>query len=517
MAQHSSNIAPPAFDLKLGSDGQSEGTTLAAVDLGSNSFHLVIARLTAGQLQVLDRLREPVRLAEGLDDARQITGAAQKRGLECLARFGQRLKGLPPEDVRAVGTNTLRRAKDTRGFLRKAQAALGFPIEVLPGAEEARLIYLGVAHDLADDSGRRLVIDIGGGSTELVIGERFKPLIAESLSMGCVSYSERYFDGGRLSLRAFERAGLAARGELVTLQQRFQALGFQDAVGSSGTANALEAILEGEGWSERGITRRGLERLEQRLIEAGDMAQVSLKGLTEDRRAVLPGGLAILLAAFRVLGLESMRTSAQALREGLLYDLLGRIHHHDIRDQTIAQLAERYHVDRPQANRVAETAEHLLAQCGNAFGLEVERTGQFLTWAARLHEIGLAIRHSGYHKHGAYLLENSDLPGFSADDQRFLALLVRSHRRKLTANQFAEAAPLHARQGLHMAVLLRLAVLLNRDRGATPLPTLGLTAGRSQLRLRFPDGWLLDHPLALADLGEESALLDAIGFRLEFR
>ena len=517
MAKQSPQIAPPSLDWKPTEDLPREGTTLAAVDLGSNSFHLVIARWTAGQLQVLDRLREPVRLAEGLDETRHIAGPALRRALECLSRFGQRLKGLSGEDVRAVGTNTLRRAKDTRAFVRKAQAALGFPIEVLPGAEEARLIYLGVAHDLADDGGRRLVIDIGGGSTELVIGERFKPLAAESLSMGCVSFSERYFEVGRLTVRNFERAGVAARGELVTLRQRFLELGFEDAVGSSGTANALEAILIAEGLSDSGITRRGLERLEQRLIEAGDLATLELEGLTEDRRPVLPGGLTILLAAFRVLGLERMRTSAQALREGLLYDLIGRIHHHDIRDQTIAQLEERFHVDRGQAGRVADTALAFLADCHSAWSLERERTAQFLTWAARLHEIGLAIRHSGYHKHGAYLLENSDLPGFSADDQRFLALLVRSHRRKLTANQFAEAAPLHARQGLHMAVLLRLAVLLNRDRGATPLPTLVLSPARSQLRLRFPDGWLAAHPLALADLGDEAALLDDIGFRLEFR
>ena len=488
---------------------------LAAVDLGSNSFHMIIARELAGELRVLDRLKEPVRLAMGLDAENRLSHEARSRALACLQRFGQRLRDCSPERVRAVGTNTLRNARNVRGFLRRAREALGVEIEVLPGAEEARLVYLGVAHDLADDAGRRLVVDIGGGSTELVVGERFEILVTASRQMGCVSSTTRFFPKGRITAEGFEQARIAARVELLSVEDAIKRTGFDDAVGSSGTANAVAAILEQNDWSKGGITREGIEHLERALIAAGSVERIDVPGLMEDRRPVIAGGVAVLGAVFDALGLERMRASTQALREGLLYDLLGRIHHHDVRDRTIESLRARYALDLKQAARVEQTARALLAQVAEPWELDLEHHGQFLGWAAALHEIGLAVRHSGYHKHGAYLVANSDLPGFSADDQRFLACLVRTQRRKISRGLFADLPPHHVREALRCAVLFRLAVCLRRGRATSEDPPLQLRAGRGRLRLKFPTGWLVAHPLVRADLTSERALLAGIGFELE--
>ena len=490
---------------------------LAAVDLGSNSFHLIIAREIDGGIQVLDRIKETVRLAAGLDDEKRLSGESRDRALQCLARFGARLNGIPEGRVRAVGTNTIRNAKNARGFLRRARAALGHDIEVLPGAEEARLVYLGVAHDLADDGGRRLVVDIGGGSTELVIGERFGVFEADSVQMGCVTFSRRFFENGRLSRRAFERARIAARVELLSIEDRFKATGFAEAVGSSGTANAVATILEQNGWSPSGITRSGLGLLENAVVEAGRIEDLVLPGLSEDRRPVIAGGIAVLSAVFDALELETMAVSNQALREGLLYDLIGRIHHEDVRDSTISALQNRYAVDLEQAQRVGTLASRLLEQVHDPWELEPERSKLTLGYAAALHEVGLALRHSGHHKHGSYLLAYSDLPGFSADEQRFLSVLVRTHRRKLTRTLFAVLPSHQVRDALRLAVLLRLAVCVCRSRAATIVPEVSLIPRRGRLDLQFADSTLDERPLLRADLEVEQRYLKGIGFELEIR
>ena len=488
--------------------------TVAAVDLGSNSFHMVVARLVGDELQPLDRLRERVALGAGLDAAGRLSDEAQERALACLARFGERLRGMPSESVRAVGTSTLRVARDARGFLARAEEALGRPIEIVSGAEEARLIYLGVAHDLSDDQSRRLVVDIGGGSTECVLGERFEPLKADSLHMGCVHWSARFFPRGAITRDALKRARIAARLELQSLERHYRALGWQECVGSSGTILAVDAILRESGWSERGIDPEGLRRLRKALVAAGSADELALPGLQPDRAPVLAGGVAILSAVFDAFGIESMQTSTGALREGVLHDLLGRIRHADLRDQTIRRFSERYHVDLVQSGRVQRTALALLAQVEQAWGLAHESSAQFLAWAARLHEIGLSVSHHGYHRHGAYLVEHSDMPGFSRRDQATLAALIEGHRRKLAPERFESLPAAAQRAALRLCVVLRLAVLLNRSRGQTVVPDVRFLARADGGEISAPKDALAAAPLLRADLEEEAARLAGHGIEV---
>jgi exopolyphosphatase/guanosine-5'-triphosphate,3'-diphosphate pyrophosphatase len=405
--------------------------TVAAVDLGSNSFHMVVAQHVDGQLVVLDRLRERVALADGLDASKRLTERAVERALECLQRFGQRLRVMPPGSVRAVGTSALRQAHDTEAFLLKAREALGHPIEVVSGREEARLIYMGVAHLSAGAKNRRLVIDIGGGSTECILGDGYEALRTDSLHMGCVNFSQRFFPDGVLSRERMKKADVAAALEFSTIARTYQRLSWDACIGSSGTILSIESILHANQWSALGIDAAGLKKLARALVECGNVDKLDLPGMPADRAAVLAGGFAILRAAHRIFGIELMQTSQGALREGLLFDLLGRNHHADVRDQTIRSTMQRYAVDQEQAARVERTALGLLRQVAADWELEPEESRRLLSWAARLHEIGLSISWSGYHKHGAYLVSNSDMPGFSRQEQALLAALILGHRRNL--------------------------------------------------------------------------------------
>ena len=491
---------------------------LAAVDLGSNSFHLIVARIVDGHLDVVDRLRESVRLAAGLDDDKRLRRDAIDRALACLHRFGQRLRGMPEGAVRAVGTNTLRSARDGEAFRREAQCVLGHPIEVIAGREEARLIYLGVAHALADNGERRLVIDIGGGSTECIVGTGFTPLHRESLYMGCVGASRRFFPGGRIDKQSMKRAVLAARVEFEPIEQRYRTAGWGSAVGSSGTIKAIAAIVRTAGWCESGITRDALRRLRRALVEAGHVDTVELKELRDDRRPVLPGGVAVLSAALDALGIKYLDVSEMALREGLLFDLIGRIRHEDVRDATVQRRIDRYRIDAAQGERVAATALALLHRVTAAWGLDHgEDEEQLLGWAARLHEAGLFVSHNQYHKHGAYLLANGDMSGFSRQAQTMLSSLVRGHRRKFPAAVFEEQlAPADARCARRLCVLLRLSVVLNRARADHFLPGIEAKAEGDALTVAFPPGWLDAHPLTRADLEQEQAYLAAAGVGLRF-
>ncbi len=490
--------------------------TLAAVDLGSNSFHMIVAREQNGQMQVLDRLREPVRLAAGLTGDRQLDPAVAQRAIDCLARFGQRIRDLHPHKVRAVGTNTLRKARSSNDFMLRAQAALGHPIEVISGIEEARLIHLGVAHSLPDPGGRRLVVDIGGGSTELIIGEGYSPVMLESLYMGCVSLSRRYFPDGVIGKSAMREAILAARLELQPLQRPYRESGWVQATGSSGTIRAVRDIVLEANWSDNGITADSLKMLRSALVDAGHTDRLDFSSLGDDRRPVFPGGVAILSAVFQSLKIKRMLHSSGALREGLLYDLIGRIHREDIREQTVRSLAQRYHCDQAQAGRVEATAVALLDQAANPWTLRPDDARQWLHWAAQTHEAGLVIAHNQYHKHGAYLIENSDLPGFSLRDQRLLATLVRTHRRKLKTAMLDSLPESMRRTTLRLIVLLRLAVLLHRDRAEHDLSGLRIECQGERVELCFPDGWLDEHALTRADLDIEKKYLKAVGIRLRY-
>jgi exopolyphosphatase/guanosine-5'-triphosphate,3'-diphosphate pyrophosphatase len=490
-------------------------SAVAGVDLGSNSFHMIVARVDSGELQLVDRVRERVRLASGLDAKRNLSAEAMERALACLTRFGERLRELPLGAVRAAGTNTLRQAKNSGEFLERARLALGHPIEIVAGREEARLIYLGVSHSVPLEPGNRLVIDIGGGSTECILGEGFEPVATESLFMGCVSWSSRFFGKGAIDRDAFRQAETAAMLELQSFARRYRSLTWQASYGSSGTVLAIAELLEKSGWWERGITRKGLKKLRAALCDAGQLARLALPGLDPERAAVLPGGLSILMAAFKSLGIESMTPASGALREGLLYDLLGRIRHEDVRERSIKSLAARSRVDLEQASRVERTALHCLDQAAPSWGLDRGEAGKYLGWAARLHEIGLDISHTGYHKHGAYIIENADMPGFSRNEQQLLAAIVHAHRRKLQPETFT---PIPADQrdfALRTSILFRIACCLNRSRSTEPLPEFELGAAKNGVRLRFPSAWLEGAPLTRADLEEDRERLQAAGLVLE--
>lgn len=489
-----------------------EHPTLAAVDLGSNSFHCQVARVVGDQLYPLDALREPVRLGAGLSTDKRLDEAAQERALACLKRFGERLRGLDRRAVRAIGTNTLRVAKNAAGFLRRAQAALGFPIEVVAGREEARLIYLGVSHSLPASREKRLVVDIGGGSTELIIGTGYRPQRLESLFMGCVSHSQRFFEGGRVTKGAMKQAEFAARNELQPIVARFARDNWQHAVGSSGTVRALAEVLRLNGFAEEGITPAGLDRLRSHLIKAGGMDKVELAGLKPDRVPVFPGGLAILNAVFSELDILSMVTADGAIREGVLYDLLGRFHHKDMRDVTVVQFMQRYHVDALQARRVGALAFMLFRKLTAESGEPDEGVSRTIAWASKLHEIGISVAFSGYHKHSAYIVGHADMPGFSRDEQARLALLVQAHRRSL--NKVAKDIDEHDGDW-NMVFALRLAALFYRSRADVSLPSLQARRQGRKFRLAIDPGWLRRNPLTITALRDEVREWERIEFDLK--
>jgi exopolyphosphatase/guanosine-5'-triphosphate,3'-diphosphate pyrophosphatase len=489
---------------------------VAAVDLGSNSFHLVVAREQGAELQVLDRLREPVRIAAGLDEQKKLSAAAQERALACLERFGQRLAGIPRRRVRIVGTNTLRKLRKNPEFIKAAEKALGHRIEVIAGVEEARLVYAGVTHGLAGPP-RRLVVDIGGGSTELVIGRGAETRLLESVALGCVTHTQRFFEDGEITEKRMRKARMAARVELEFLEDRYRKAGWDLAIGSSGTVRGAWRMMKAKGWIEEEITRDALEKAAAQLIETGHIDKIDYADLREDRRAVFPGGVAVLAGVFDSLKVERMLTSENALREGVLYDLLGRLTDRDIRGETIAALAQRYGVDGPHAADVEATALKLLdGVLDEDWKLDRKESRELLGWAARLHECGLAVAHAGYHKHSEYLLRHADLPGFSQTEQRLLAALVRLHRGKFSSEAWAELGEDSVETIQRLAVLLRIAVLLHRSRVERARPRMELKAGRRSLDLTFPKGWLEEHPLSAADLELEADYLKAVEFKLKF-
>ncbi|MCK9388471.1 MAG: exopolyphosphatase [Sulfuritalea sp.] len=483
---------------------------IAAVDLGSNSFRLQVGRIVANQIYPMDGLKESVRLAAGLTPDKILDAAAQQRGVEALGRFGQRLRDFDQGAVRAVATNTLRVAKNAGQFLEKAEAALGFPIEVIAGREEARLIYLGVAHTLANPQTRQLVVDIGGGSTEFIIGQNIDPIQLESLYMGCVSYSLRFFPEGRVDKHLFREAELAARRELQTIVHAYRETGWDEAIGSSGTARAIVDLLELNGFSSHGLTREGLEKLRDELLHAGEASRMRLQGLRADRIPVLPGGLVIMSAVFKEFGLERMVFSEGALRLGVLYDQLGRYCHDDLREATVNRFMQRYEVDRRQAARVAHTALGLLNQMVPASREEGHADAQFMVWAARLHEVGISMAHSSYHKHSAYIIANADMPGFSRRDQARLSRLVLAHRGKLE-----RARPVRGETPEWTLIFcLRVAVLLHRSRDDQSLPPLAVELTRNGFQMELGVCGLDALPLTAATLEDEARQWDGIGGEL---
>jgi len=494
--------------------------TLAAVDLGSNSFHLQIARVVDHQLYALDNLKETVRLGAGVTPDKQIDAKTAERAMAALRLFAERLRGMPKAAVRVVGTNALRIAKNANVFVREAEAVLGYPIEIIAGREEARLIYIGVAHSLPPANHNRLVIDIGGGSTELIIGHRLKPKLLESLYMGCVSFSERYFPNGKVDKKSFKDAEYAAARELESIITPFKKEGWRDAYGSSGTAKALSAIIVENGLSAHSITREGLAWLKDKVIRAGDFKNLDIPGVKGDRLPVLPGGLAIMTAIFEELNLANMAVADTALRDGVLYDLLGRSYHADIRSATVAQLAKRYHVDYAQTTRVENLAMRFFTALNDESDADISfQSRQALGWACRLHEIGISIAQAAFHKHSTYIIGNADMPGFSKREQASLAALLLSQRGKLSK---VAAELVTDRAFATRVICLRLAVLLSRshrnvDGKIFTLSRLHQTEqnNREGLALDVEPHWLASHDLTDYELKQEAAEWASVGITLQ--
>jgi exopolyphosphatase/guanosine-5'-triphosphate,3'-diphosphate pyrophosphatase len=489
-----------------------EYTTLAAVDLGSNSFHLAVGRVVDDQIYPLDAIKEAVRLGAGLGPDKRLDGQTQERALATLRQFSERLAGMPRESVRAVGTNALRVAKNSREFLEAAEAALGFPIEVISGREEARLIYSGVVHSLPLDDRSRLVVDIGGGSTEFIIGVKLRPKVMESLYMGCVSWTRRYFPDGRIDKKSMKAAELAARAQVQTIAARFEKAGWREAVGSSGSARALSEVMVAAGRAERGITAEGLEWLREEALAAGDIRRLALPGLREERLPVFAGGLAIMSAIFAELSLRKMTIAEGALRQGVLWDLLGRVHHRDIREVTVDQFVRRYHTDQVQSRRVRQLARDLFSQLEPVPNEQGASAAMFLDWAARLHEIGISIAQGAYHKHSAYILANADMPGFSRQEQGWLSNLVLAQRGGLLKMRaaFDDDDSLAT-----VALCLRLAVIFYRSRRSLRLPHLFITRKGRGFRVEIDAEWLAKNTLVAIALEAERAEWDSVGVGFE--
>ena len=486
---------------------------IAAIDLGSNSFHMVLAKTDQREIRILERIGEKVQLAAGLGTDLKLQEDAIERGLDCLRRFSQLIHGLPQGAVRVVGTSSLRIAHNRQDFIQRAEEILGHDVDVISGREEARLIYLGVSHTLADAPGKRLVIDIGGGSTEFIIGQAFESQLRGSLQMGCVSFTQRFFKDGIVTPARYAQAYTAARLELMELEQSLRRMGWQETVGASGTIRSVAQAITAQGLTNDIINSEGLAWLKQTVFALGDIDKINIPGVKPERNAILPAGLAIIEAIFDALQLEQIAPCDGALREGVLYDLLGRHQHEDVRERSIQALMERSHVDIEHAQKVEFKALEALDQVAEAWQLSEEWHGDMLSWAARVHEVGLDIAHYHYHKHGSYLVEHSDLSGFSRQDQQMLALLVRGHRRNIPKDRFAEFAE-EGQQLLKLCILLRFAILLHHIRGTQEVPELQLSVTPNSLHIRFPENWLNTNPLTLADFEKEAEWLKRIDFNL---
>ena len=493
-----------------------DNSLYAAVDLGSNSFHMVIAHLSEGRFRIVDRIKERVRLAEGMDEQRRMSDEAMARGLDCLALFAERLTNIKPDQIRIAGTYTLRRASNARDFVREAAKVHNHPIEIISGQEEARLIYQGVAHTQHIE-GQVLVVDIGGGSTELIIGEGFEHKALTSRKMGCVSFTQSFFGNGKLGEKAFNAAVLEAQHQLAPIINQYRKLGWQSCLGSSGSIRTVRDVLQGEEWTDGAITLAGLERLKEEMLKHKRVDQLKLAGLTEERQGVFAAAVAILLGLFTSLPIERMEYSDGALREGLLYEFEERLQHHDIRERTALALSTHYRIDKRQATRVESSVLSLFdALCG-PWEMPEEPYRAILGWAARLHEIGLAINYSGIHKHSAYILQNTDLPGFNQDDQALLAALVRFHRKGLKLSELP-ALPNHDEQTVLRCIrILRLAVAAHHRRQDNLLPEWNVQAAGDQLVVTLPLDWCDENKLLMQNLEKEHRYCHEQGWPLLFQ
>lgn len=488
----------------------------AAIDLGSNSFHMLIAQPEGNSIRKLDSLRMPVRLGAGLDKNKRLTSETEAAAIAALAQYAERVRDIPAKQIRMVGTNTLRRAKNRSHLMSEARRLIGKPIEIISGREEARLIYSAVSHTHADNSQQRLVIDIGGGSTEFIIGKGLEPQLMESVNMGCVSYSSRFLSGkGNLNSGNVKKAMTEAQLELQPLVVAYQNAGWDITIGCSGTIKAAARMLAEMGLTDGAITRDGLRKLVREIVKAGSVEAMNLTSVSQSRMQVVAGGLCVLRGIMKTLDIEVMQASQVALREGLIFDMLGKAEHVDIQQHTLNSLSSRFSVDIRQAERVQSTATKLFHHVAESWNLDAETDLQLLSWAAQLHELGMGVAHTQYHKHGAYILENSDLLGFTLAEQTALSLLVRYHRRKIE-NEAFDNLPDDERDRLLMLLgILRLAALLHRGRNDESLEEVSVRIKNGQITVIASQGWLEEHPLTYAELMAEAERLLHVNIKLK--
>ncbi|AWL11268.1 Exopolyphosphatase [Saliniradius amylolyticus] len=491
-----------------------EATHVAALDIGSNSFHLVIARVIAGSVQILHRVKERVRLAEGLNADNILEPEAIERGLAALAKMADSLQGFHPDSVRIVATNTLRNATNARDFIKAARSVIPYPIEIISGMEEARLIYQGVAHT-TDAKGQHLVIDIGGGSTEFIIGTGFQPQLMRSIQMGCVSFNQRYFAKGKLTEKRFNKAMTAVQQEMEFIQHKYRKLGWDRAIGTSGTIKALTSAAQSlnPDLPPDTLTLNELNQLRQQCIQAGHIDQLNLTGVGEDRKPVIAAGLCVLTGIFESLGIQSLQFSSAALREGVIYEMEEQLAHGDIRERTAESLAIRYDVDTDQARRALQTSLELFDQVKKSWQLDNEAR-QLLGWAALLYEVGLQINSRRVQHHSAYILNHTDLPGFNQEQQLLLATLARFHRKKVRSEDVPEFV-IYSKESVHRLIaLIQIATTLHIQRQDNVLPQITAKAEEQRLELTFTDNWLAASTLVQADLETTAMNLRHCGIEL---
>ncbi|MFL0796556.1 MAG: Ppx/GppA family phosphatase [Cellvibrionaceae bacterium] len=484
-----------------------------AIDLGSNSFHMLVARYNDGTLEKIDRVKEMVQIGRGLRSDGTLDDEAQERALHCLERFSERISAIPAAQVRAVGTKALRMTRHSGDFFHRMEKTLGHSIQVISGYEEARLIYLGIVNDIHLGKQKRLVIDIGGGSTEVIIGQSYTPKRLESLSLGCVSYAKRFFSDYNITEAAMRKAQMAAQEEVEQIRKEYLQEGWEQAIGASGTIRALADLMPDCGGSGI-ITLDNLLELRNRLLRKGNeiLAEVS-----PQRRMVLPAGLAILIGIFKELKLDQLQAADGTLKEGLIYDTIGRNSSGDVREQTVQKMIERFGVDTTQSDMVYSVADNffqsLLPKISPLIPTGLN-TPKLLKWAAQLHEIGLSISHSGFHRHGHYLIRNMDMAGFSRLEQRLLATLIGLHRRKWQGELLEELPESYHPIAKIVGIILRLSAVLSRSRSpkSQDLPSISLE--NNTFSLKFAQNWLEEHPLSLQSLERESHYLHNQEFTL---
>jgi exopolyphosphatase/guanosine-5'-triphosphate,3'-diphosphate pyrophosphatase len=473
----------------------------AVIDLGSNSFHMLIAKHIAGGVHTIGRVKRKVRLAAGLDENNTLSIDAMQRGWECLALFAERLQDIPKQNISIVATATLRLATNALEFKTQAEKILNHKINIISGELEARTIYKGVAHTSACQ-GKQLVIDIGGASTEVVIGKGFDALLYKSLDMGCVTYLERYFQNGLLSDSNFDNAIAAAHKVIDPIKAQYKETAWELAIGASGTVQAIQEILSATGQTDL-LSLEKLLHIKAEAIKYKNVSALSLPGLSEERRLVFVSGLAILIALFEALEIKQMGLAGGALREGVLYSMISDLHHSNIRERTLESFALRFYIDKEQAKRVSDIALLIAKQLQQAWQLDLEQVQVLLRAAAHLHEIGLLIDYKQYHQHSAYILSNTDMPGYSQTEKKIIVSLLKGHRADLTESLFVHQG---ANKELteKLVRVIRLAVILSMRRKDDVLPTFEVNADKTALNISFSDDWLAHHPLMESELEQES-------------